>query len=90
VGFFYLKGFFFGYPIVSKKCDGIMINAGTLTGGLYKFISDYHILSHSLSELGFIGLKDCMMYFRSGLISTSSQIQNIMRYDFGIWDITFS
>ena len=83
------KGVLFGYPIVSKKRDGIMVNAETLSGGCYKIIFDYLIISHFLSELGFIGLKDCMMYFRSGLLSTSSQIQNIIRYDFGIWDVPF-
>ena len=42
------KGFLFGYPIVFKKRNGIMVNAETLAGGLYKLIYDYLIISHSL------------------------------------------
>ena len=45
------KGVLFGYPIVSKKRDGITVIAETLAGGLYKLIYDYLIISH----LGGIG-----------------------------------
>ena len=40
------KGVLFGYPITSKKRDGIMVNAETLSGGWYKKYFDYLILSH--------------------------------------------
>ena len=44
------KGFLFGYPIVFKKRNGIMVNAETLAGGLYKLNYDYFMLSHFILE----------------------------------------
>ena len=40
------KGVLFGYPITSKKRDGIMVIAETFAGGWYNVISDYLIISY--------------------------------------------
>ena len=42
------KSFLFGYPMWLEKRNGIMENDETLSGGLYKFIYDYLMLSHFL------------------------------------------
>ena len=44
------KAVLFGYPIVSIRCNGIIINAETLAGGWYELIYDYLILSHYILE----------------------------------------